>query len=861
VDEELGHHLEMRARELREQGVPADEALAEARRRFGDLEETRQYCRQQDHAKERHMERRLRLDDLAQDVKVSIRSLARVPVLTLTIIGTVGVGIGATTAIFAAVDAALLRPLPYADPDRLVRLYTDAPPFQFRFSVADYLALEAEQTQFESIATFTDRAMTFTDGVTAELLPGRLVTWTYFPLLGITPVLGPGFTKADGVPGAPPSVIISHGFWQQRLGGRSDVIGLPIRLDGQDYRLAGVLPPLHGPLGRTQEFFVAAQFSPPPRKGPFFYTVIARLASGATAGTATDEMRAINRRMFPIWKTSYQDDKATWSLMSLHEYVAGEVGTMAGLALAAVALVWLIACANASSLLIARVTSRRRELAMRGALGASRSRVVRHLLTESAVLAVGAVALGAFIAWAGMAILQSAGSAYFPRAQEIAFDGRVAWLLAALTVGSAALFGLVPAAHGTGASGAASLLSSGRTSTAAPRAQRLRALLVGGQFAIATPLLIVAGLLLMSLAALKQVDLGFDSRNIVTGSIRLPGAAYADRAQVNRFWDDLERRWGALPGVVGVAFADGRPPDGVGNHNNFDLEEHPTPPGQSQPTTPWVNVTPTYFRVLGLRHLEGRLLDERDAQAENLESVVVDRAWAKRFFPNESAVGKRLREGGCTTCPWTTVVGVVSEVKYTGLEQQDPGTVYTAMSGSLVRFFVVRTSLGPASLVSSIRQTVRDLEPAAPLSSVATVEDLVAESLDQPQSLSALVAVFAGVAVLLSIVGIYGVMAYYVQQHAKDIGIRLALGGSVPDVLRLVVGQGMAVVVGGVVLGVVAALGVVRWISSLLFGVGATDAATFTSVPVLLVLVALAACLIPATKAVGVQPAAVLRND
>ena len=866
VDEELNLHLEMRVEELRKQGLSTEEAHREALRRFGDLERTREYCRRQDDEKETRMQIGLLAEDLMQDVRISMRSLARVPILTLTILATVGLGIGATTVIFAAVDAAFLRPLPYEQPDRLFRMYTDAPPNKFRFSVADLLAFEAQQTHFSQVAAYTDRSMTYSDGVSAELMRGRLVSWTYFTLLGIRPVLGTGFTARDGTPGNPQAVMIGHAFWQQRLGARRDVIGTPIRLDGANYTVVGVLPPLNGTLERGQQFFVAAQWTPPPRKGPFLYTVLGRLRDGVNPAAAAEELRAINKRIFPIWKASYQDDKATWGMMDLQTFIvgnsiAGDAVTIAGLALTAVGLVWLIACTNASNLLVARVSSRRRELALRAALGATRSRVVRYLLVESALLAAGAVIIGVALARVGIGLLQTFGAAYFPRVQEIALDGPVLWMMAALTMASVLIFGLIPAVHGTGGGAESTLQSMGRSSTGSTAVRRLRQALVGSQFAIATPLLVMAGLLLASLNQLSRVDLGFDSRNMLTGSLRLPGAMYTEAGRVTSYWDEFRRRVEALPGVAGITFTDSLPPDGAGNFNNFDLEQFPTQPGQSQPVTPWVAVTPEYFRVFGLTLLEGRLLEETDAQREFLESVVVDRAWAKRFFPNESAVGKRFKGGGCTECPWTAVVGVVSEVKYAGLDQPDPGTVYSPMAGRLVRSFVARTTTDAAALLPEVRQVLRELDPNVALTGAATIDELVADSLGQPQSLSTLVGAFALAALTLAIVGIYGVMAYYVQQHLKDISIRLALGGTSGDVLRMVVGQGMRVVAAGVIAGLLAAFALTRLMSTLLFGVGPADAATFAAAGLLMLSVALAACFIPARRAVGIQPAEVLRLE
>ncbi len=861
VDEELRVHLEMRAEELKAAGLQTEDAQREAVRQFGDLEATRRYCERQGEQKETDMHRGLMLEDLAQDLRISLRSLLRVPTLTFTILITVGLGIGATTVIFAAIDAALLRPLPYADPSRLVWIYTDAPPFMFRFSAVDYLALEAQQTQFERIAGFTDRSMAFNNGTNADLVRGRSVSWGYFATLGISPALGRDFTETDGRPGSPPAVILSQSFWQQRLGGRPDVVGTAIKLDAAEYAVVGVLPRTLGPLEQRQEFFVAAQVTPPPRRGPFPYWMIGRLRSGIDAAAATSELRAINRRIFPIWKSSYQDDKATWSLMDLKERLVGNVKTTAGLALAAVALVWLIACVNASSLLIARVSSRRRELAVRAALGASRRRVVRHLLVESALLASGAAAIGLALAWAGVNLLRDVGAAYFPRTQEIAIDGPVLAVLLTVTLVSVAIFGLIPALSGSGRDVDQTLHASERASTGSPTARRLRRGLVATQFAISTPLLVVAALLLVSLNERRKVDLGFDGANLVSGSIRLPGALYQQEGSITSYWDELSRRLAALPGGSEVAFTDGRPPNNANNTNNFDLEDFPTPPGQSQPATPWVAVTPEFFRILGLQLLEGRLLEERDGQQETVLSVVVDRSWSKRFFPNGSALGKRFREGGCTDCPWTTVVGIVGDVKFNGLDQPNQGTVYWNLVGRVSRFAFVKTVGDPALAVPSIRQILRELDPSVPLTDVATVPELVAQSLQAPRALSLLVAGFALVALTLSVVGIYGVMVYYVQQHTREIGVRLALGGSRPSVLRMVVGQGMLIVGIGVIVGLVAAVLSTRLMATLLFGVSSTDALTLIGVSLFLLLMALGACLAPARRAINLQPATVLRTE
>jgi predicted permease len=859
VDEELQAHLQMRETELIEQGRSSADARREALQQFGDVETTRRYCEQQDIRKEQSKMAALLLEEAGQDVRISLRSLLRSPILAITIVATVGLGIGATTAIFSAVQTALLRPLPYASPDRLVRLYTDSPPFRFRFSMVDYLALRDQQTQFERVAVYTSRAVSFSDGVVAEQLQAKIVSSDYFQVLGITPLIGHDFKPDDNRVGAPPAAIVSHGFWQRRLGARTDAVGKPVRIDGVNHEIVGVLPPAVGPLETQYDLFVAGQWTAPTRKGPFLYTVIARLRPGTDPASAASELREINRRIFPLWKASYQDEKATWALMDLKTYVIGDVGTMAGLALAAVALVWLIACANAASLIVARVTSRRRELAVRASLGASRRRIIRYLLAESALLALGAATVGAAIAWGGIRLLHTAGADYLPRTHELGFDTTALTVLAVVTAVSILLFGLIPAMHGTGRVDD-SLRSTTRSATGSISVRRLRSALVGGQFAIATPLLVVAALLLASLNELRQVDLGFDRHNMLTASIQLPATKYEEPGRIVSFYDELQRRLAALPGVTGVAYADGRPPDDVGNFNNFDLEAFPAGPGRSQPVTPWVAVSPDYFRVLGLELLEGRLIDDRDAPEGNILRVVVDRAWEKRFFPNGTAIGKRFREGGCTTCEWTTVVGVVSEVKYAGLDQPDQGTVYTPL-GSRVRNVFMRTSTDPVTLVPALRAAVRELDAELPVADIATVDDLVGRSLQTPRSLSLLVGSVALVALLLSSVGIYGVMAYYVQQHSRDIGIRMALGGSHRDVFRLVVERGMTVVALGLAVGLAAAFVATRWIATLLFDVSARDATTFLAVSGFLLSMGLLTCVLPGRRAMRLDPAVILRTE
>jgi putative ABC transport system permease protein len=802
------------------------------------------------------------MDNLLRDFRYSVRSLAKTPVLTATIVLTVGLGLGATTAIFSVINAVLLQPLPYDDPGQLVRIYTDSPPNRWPLSVADYQTLNEQQTSFSMIAGYDNATMTFNDVDVAERVSGRFVTWTYFPLLGISAVRGRLFAESDNQPSAEPTVVVSHGFWTRRLDGNESAIGRTVRLNGDDFTVIGVLPRNVGPLEQGRDFFAAAQWAPPPRKGPFFIAALGRLDGETDVAVAAAELRTINRRLFPIWQASYQDEKASWGMADLKSYVIGDVRTMLAIALAAVVFVLLIACTNAANLLVARATHRSRELAVRSALGASRGRLLQHLLSESTLLALGGALVGLAVTDGGISLLTTVGADFLPRTSEIGLHGPVALFLVGVTVAGGLMFGLIPSLYGTRSRIDEALNSGGRSATDAAGPRRLRRALVISQYAIAAPLLIAAGLLIGSLARLQKVDPGFDTENLLTVRVSLPSAVYSEASDVQAFWGEALSRVGALPGVQGAALADSRPPRETSMWNNFNLVDDPTPPNASEPVVPWVAVTPEYLDVIGIPLIRGRWLEELDRDGE-LPVVVVDEAWARRFFPNEDAVGRRFVSGGCTSCPLTTVVGVVGDVKYTGLDNPGQGTVYyPALAGSRRSTFLVLRTLGdPMLVLPSVRQAVRDLDSSLPLSNIATMDELIADSLDTPRYLTLLVAAFASVALLLSIVGIYGVMSYFVQRHTKDIAIRIALGGGPSHVWSMVVKQGMALVAIGMVFGVGGALALTRLMSSLLFGVGATDPLTFIAVAAVMLGISLIACVVPARRAGGVDPAIILREE
>jgi putative ABC transport system permease protein len=797
---------------------------------------------------------------LWRDITYSVRSLARTPALAATIILTVGVGLGATTGMVSVVRAVLVNPLPYAAPDELFWIYTDNPPYRFRFSVVDYRALEADHPTFSAVAAYQTSSVTITDGGVAERVTARAVTGSYFPLLGQRALIGRVFDASDDARGDRVAVLTAA-YWASRFGSNPAMLGRSITINGESYTIVGVQQKAAGPLERNVALFTAARWPIPKRKGPFFTMALGRLSPGVSRAQAVDALQATNRRLFPIWKSSYQDEKATWGMQDLKARVVGDVGSTLVIVLAAVGCVLLIACANAVNLLIARALNRSRELAIRSALGASRSRLLQILCVESGVLTVGAAAVGLAIAALAVKLVTTYGAGYIPRVDEIRLSAASLGWLAALALGSGTLIllgGLVPALHSSWRQMDSALRSGGRSATDGPAARQLRRALVAAEFALATPLIVAAVLVMASLDRLTHVNVGIDTERVLTGGVSLSGPGYEREADRKAFWDRALVRLAALPGVETVALADSRPPADSGNRNNFDLEDHPTPPGQNQPISTWVGVSPEFFKTVGLRLERGRLLDEYSLRDN---AVVVDRAWANRFFPGEEVVGRRLRSGGCTSCDWTTVVGVVGNVKWTGLDAAEDGTVYWPYVDLPNAYFVLRSAGDPSLLTAALRNAVHELDPSLPLTSIATGDDLVSESLTTPRYLSVLVGMFALAALVLSVVGIYGVMAYFVEQHTRDIGIRLALGGEPSDVRRMVVLQGLRFVAVGVGLGVAVAFLTARFLTTVLFDVSPTDLRTMAGVPLALVAIAALACVVPGRRAARLDPAEILRES
>lgn len=801
---------------------------------------------------------------LAQDVRHSLRGLARVPMFTLAIVATVGLGIGGTSLVFAIVHSVLISPLPYVDGDRMVLLRTVDGEQMWSTSMADVHAVfETPPESFEGFAAYSRRTSRIARGPDVELLGTKVVTPSYFPLLGRDPVSGRHFTEAEGRPGGVRAVLVTEGFRLRSFAADTEVVGRTLLVDGVPHAIVGVLPDELGPLDRGIEVFPVLVVDVPPRKGPFFYPMIARLEEGADPGTARAQLAAVSERIFPMWQDSFTQESAVLGFVDLKEAVVGDVDRTLLLVFTAVGFLLVIASANASSLLVARGITRAREIGIRSALGASAGRVVRLLLTEAWVIAAAAGALGVLVAGVGLEAVRRLGPGRLPRVEEVSGGPEALAFFLLVTAASWLMFGVIAAAAASrGRTGAISI--EGGRSTASRGMLILRRMLAGAQFAVTIPLLVAAGLLVQSLRQVQNESFGFDPSGVASMLVTLPQESYPSGSDVRAFWASTLAEIEALPEVVAAGVADARPPLPIDGGNNFVLEDRPVRPGDPPVTAPWITADPGFFRTLGLRIVEGRVFES--VPSDTMLHAVVDESWVARFYPGESAVGRRFRSGGCTVdgCPWVEIVGVVQDVKTSGLDDtRKLGTIYFDFardSYSAMRLHV-RARAAALSAIPGVRRIIQSRDEGIPVGDVRTVEDLAAESLAGRRYTSTLVALLAITALLLSIVGVYGVMAYYVRQHVRDIGIRIALGGGPTSALRMVLQRGMAVAAAGTIVGLLATPWLTRPLSDLLYGVAPGDPFVLSAVTATTLLVAFTATVVPGWQAARTDPAVTLREE
>jgi putative ABC transport system permease protein len=813
---------------------------------------------------------------VVQDVKYALRALVRNPGFTLVAVVALALGIGANSAIFSVVNAVLLRPLPYPEPDRLMSVWQNNRVRGWHQDVVtplDFIEWRDTSRSFASMAAYFSAGVNVRNGTEVDRVRGADVSVDFFRVLGVSPVVGRDFTAADEGASAGRLVVLGHALWQRRFGGDPRVVGSPVTLNSESFTIVGIAPPgLQFPekselwtLAKNRvpsNPFVPADADITKMRGLHYLYAIARLKDGVPLAQALAEMETIAARQE---KENPQTNSETGvEIIPLQESIVGEVRPALLIFLGAVGLVLLIACANVANMSLARAAARRREIAVRTALGASRRRIVRQCLTESVLLSLVGGAAGLLFALWGTDLLAALAPEAIPGGASVRVDFWVLGFTLALSVLTGVLFGLLPALQASSAEPQEALREGGRTSSAGRRARLMRGTLVVSEMAVALVLLTGAGLLVKSFLRLQRIDPGVAIDRVLTLRLRIPDTRYGQEEKQIRFYDDALRRVQGIPGVTAAGVTSDLPLGGSDSFLGFGIEGRPQEKLGQGPEGGWHQVSPDYFRTMGIRLLRGRAFEARDLrQAPGV--AVVSETLAKRYWPGEDPIGRRITFGTDDKGEpyWTTIVGVVADVRQKGLHTEPRPEIYVSSMQSPSRYatLIVQSGLDPAGLAASVRREVQAVDADIPLYDVKTMREVLDGSLASRRFNMALLALFAAVAVLLAGVGLYGVLAYMVTQRTHEIGVRMALGAQPRDVLRLVVGQGMALALGGVLLGVLGALALTRVLSTLLVGVAATDPWTFGVVVPLLSAIALLACYIPARRAARVDPLIALRYE
>jgi putative ABC transport system permease protein len=805
---------------------------------------------------------------LWQDIRYGVRALLRSPGFAFVAVVALALGVGANTAIFSVVKAVLLKPLPYPESQRLVWLREVNPSNDIPdepASAPNYNDWRTDARSFEGVAAYTDTAMTLTGEGEPERIPAAATSANFFRVLGVAPALGRDFQPEEEAAGKNRVVVISHGLWRRRFGANRNVIGQTLSFGGNPYTVVGVAPPdFKNPVpgAKAAELWLPIAFNfDESRRRSDFLSVFARLKPGATVEQARAEMSGIGARL----ARDYPTTNAGWgvSVVSLHERVVGDVRPALLVLMGVVGFLLAIACANVANLLLARSTARRQEIAVRSALGAGRWRLVRQFLTESVLLALAGGGLGLLLAAWGIELLVSFSPGNIPRLDEVGLDTGVLLFTFGVSLATGCLFGLLPALQASKTDLSVSLKEGGsRGATAGQRASRLRSALVVSEIAIAVVLLAGAGLMIRSFAAIRDVDPGFRPDRILTSDFSLPAARYKEDAQIVSFFEQLTARAAALPGVERVALVSAIPFSG-GDIAGFAIDGRPAPPPEQVLDAEYRVVSPDYFDVMGIPVVRGQAFTERD-RAGVPAVTVINETMARRYWPGEDPIGKRINLGDpAAGGVWRTVVGVVRDIRNESLDKEPYPQMYAPEAQFTRRqlTLVARTSGDPTALVPALRRELTSLDKDLPLYNVRTMEQVLADSVARRRFQMFLIAAFAGLGLLLAAVGIYGVISYSVAQRRHEIGVRMALGARAPDILRLVVGQGLGLALAGVGAGLVFALALTRVMSTLLYGVSASDPLTFAGVALALLGVALAACLVPARRATKVDPMVALRYE
>jgi putative ABC transport system permease protein len=804
------------------------------------------------------------MQTLLQDLRYGLRILVNQPGFSLIAIITLALAIGANTAIFSIVDAVLFSPLSYPDSERLVkvnRVDFKRPRLGSPTSPLNFLDWRNQNQSFEYLGGYLETtAFNLTGAGEPERITGSLVSDSLFPALGVTPLLGRNFAPEEDRKDGPKVVILSHSFWSRHFGSMPQVLGQTLTLNGQAHTVIAVMPAdFNFPSTQAQLWVPFAATYEDGGRGNFFVDVIGRLKPGVTLDQAQAELNNVAAGLERLYPEVNAGSRV--ALVPLQEHLTSKVRRPLLLLLGAVAFTLLIACANVANLLLARATVRTREIALRCALGASRARIVGQLLSESLLLSVAGAVVGLFIAYWGVKVLVASG-ADLPRLGEIAIDGRVLGFTALVAVVTGLLFGLAPALQASKPNLEEALKAG---SHRASGSSRWRAGMVITQVALSLVLLIGAGLLLRSLARVLAVNPGFTTQNVLTFDVALPWPAY-QREEAGRFFQEALHRVAALPGVKSVGATTALPLSRENNARYFTVEGRVGDDPRDYTIASHRLVSSGYFQTLGFTLLKGRFFTEQDS-GENVAPVIVNQTFARTYFADQEPLGKRFKMGETANSPfpWMTIVGVVGDVRHTSLEADAKPEFYRPFlrnrDTERKMTFAIRTTPEPEKLVASIRHEIQALDHAQPIANVSTLEQLVERSVAQRRFSLWLLGLFSLMALLLAVIGIYGVMSYAVSQNTREIGIRMALGAQTRDVLRLIVGQGILLTTIGVLVGLGASFALTRLMVSLLFGVSPTDLLTFGTVALLLIIVALLACYLPARRATKVDPLVALRYE
>jgi predicted permease len=818
---------------------------------------------------------------LLQDIQFALRMMRKNLGFTIAAVLCLMLGIGATTGIFTVVNAVLLQPLPYAHPEQLVRVYTEFPTFpngglhRFWTSGPEFLDLRRDAHSWASLDAWVSGGVNLAGTTQPVRVTAAYVSGGLLESLAVTPIKGRLISPADDVPGVPMVADISYGIWQSTFGGDPNILGRETRLDGLKCTIIGVMPKtFQFPLGEQDpaQVWAALQLDPakPGERGSHNYYLLGRLKPGVSGGQAQGELASLvqsyGEKKVPKVH-SFDPKNHTIVSFPLQAEVVSSVRPALLMLLGAVAFVLLIASINVANLLLARAEARRREIAIRGALGAGLGRLARQFVTEGVLLAFCGAVLGVALSFAGVRLVQLTNAGGIPRADEITMDWRVLLFTLVTSLITGVLFGLAPLAPLLISGISESLKDTAGSTTAAAGAQIFRRVLVAGELAMALVLLIGCGLMLRAFWKLQEVHTGLHADNVITMHVSLPTGTYTDNTKITDLWTRLDASLTNLPGVQSAALVSGLAPMRPPNMNDTDIEGFVQREGGPIQNVDFDQVvTKDYFATMGIRLMEGRFFDDRDTAA-GVPAVIVNSTMARTFWPNQSAIGKHVRPNSGSKDPWSTVVGVVDDVKNAGLDRPAGTEMYLAYrqaeNFALPDMYVVmRAQSGDSrNLVGAVRERLNTMDSSLPLSDVRTMEDVMERAHARPRFLTLLLTLFSVTALAIATVGIYGVVSYSVARRTKEFGLRMVLGAQGGDVLALVMKQGAGMVLIGLVAGLVTAFALTRLMASVLFAVAPTDAATFAGVTAVLAAVALAACYVPARRATRVDPMQTLRYE